>query len=94
MQVVPIQIQQTQSRTHGLPKIHKAFDLLPKFRPDTTVPRTTQSVGKFISELLQPLTQNEYTLKDTFHPANRIKAISPALFAEGYEFVPFDVESL
>ena len=47
----------------------------------------------FISELLQPLTQNEYTLKDTFDPANRIKAISPALFAEGYEFVSMFLSS-
>ena len=83
------------ARAHGLPKIHKAFDRLPKFRPiiDTTV-ITHYSVGKFLSELLQPLTQNEYTLKDTFDAANRIKAISPTLFTEGYEFVSFDVESL
>ena len=76
-------------------KIHKAFDRLPKFRPIIDTTGTTHfSVGKFISELLQPLTQNEYTLKDTFDAANRIKAISPALFAEGYTFVSFDVESL
>ena len=83
------------ARAHGLPKIHKAFDRLPKFRPIIDTTGTTHySVGKFISELLQPLTQNEYTLKDTFDAANRIKAISPALFAEGYTFVSFDVESL
>ena len=34
-------------------------------------------------------------LKDTFDAANKlIKAIPPALFAEGYEFISFDVESL
>ena len=83
------------ARAHGLPKIHKAFDLLPKFRPIIDTTGTTHySVGKFISELLQPLTNNEYTLKDTFDAANRIKAIPPALFTEGYEFVSFDVESL
>ena len=64
------------ARAHGLPKIHKAFDLLPKFRPIIDTTGTTHySVGKFISELLQPLTNNEYTLKDTFDAANRIKAI-------------------
>ena len=83
------------ARAHGLPKIHKAFDLLPKFRPIIDTTGTTHySVGKFISELLQPLTNNEYTLKDTFDAANRIKTIPPALFTEGYEFVSFDVESL
>ena len=80
---------------HGLPKIHKAFHQLPKFRPIIDTTGTTHySVGKFISELLQPLTLNEFTLKDTFDAANRIQAISPALFTEGYEFVCFDVESL
>ena len=83
------------ARAHGLPKIHKAFHQLPKFRPIIDTTGTTHySVGKFISELLQPLTLNEFTLKDTFDAANRIQAISPALFAEGYEFVSFDVESL
>ena len=46
------------------------------------------------SIFLYPLTLNEFTLKDTFDAANRIQAIPPALFAEGYEFVSFDVESL
>ena len=83
------------ARAHGLPKIHKAFHQLPKFRPIIDTTGTTHySVGKFISELLQPLTLNEFTLKDTFDTANRIQAISPTLFAEGYEFVSFDVESL
>ena len=50
---------------------------------------THYSVGKFISELLQPLTLNEYTLHDTFNAANRIKAISLALFTEGYELKGF-----
>ena len=83
------------ARAHGFPKIHKAFHQLPKFRPIIDTTGTTHySVGKFISELLQPLTLNEFTLKDTFDAANRIQAISPTLFAEGYEFVSFDVESL
>ncbi len=71
------------------------YDLLPKFRPIIYTTGTTHyPVGKFISELLQPLTHNEYILKNTFDTANRIKAIPPALFAKGYEFVPFDVESV
>ena len=39
------------ARAHGLPKIHKAFDRLPKFRPiiDTTGTRTTPSVNSSVS---------------------------------------------
>ena len=51
-------------------------------------------MGKYISELLQPLTQNEFTLKDTFDAASRIKLIPSELFDQGYKFVSFDVESL
>ena len=83
------------ARAHGLPKIHKAYDRLPKFRPITDTTGTTHySVGKYISELLQPLTQNEFTLKDTFDAASRIELIPSELFDQGYKFVSFDVESL
>ena len=43
---------------------------------------------------MQPLTQNEFTLKDTFDAANRIKSIPPDLFIQGDKFVSLDVESL
>ena len=83
------------ARAHGLPKIHKAYDRLPKFRPIIDTTGTTHySVGKYISELLQPLTQNEFTLKDSFDAASRIKLIPSELFDQGYKFVSFDVESL
>ena len=83
------------ARAHGLPKIHKPFDRLPKFRPIIDTTGTTHySVGKYISELLQPLTQNEFNIKDTFNAANRIKSIPPDLFTQGYKFVSLDVESL
>ena len=44
--------------------------------------------------MLQPLTINNYTLKDYFDAANKIKYISSEIFEEGYQFVSFDVESL
>ena len=83
------------ARAHGPPKIHKSFDRLPKFRPiiDTTG-ITHYSVGKYISELLQPFTQSEFTLKNTFDATDRIKSIPPDLFIQGYKFVSLDVESL
>ena len=59
-----------------------------------TMGTTHYLVGKYISELLQPLTQNEFTLKDTFVPANRMKSIPPDLFNQGYKFVSFNVESV
>ena len=38
---------------HGLPKIHKPFDILPKFRPIIDTTGTTHySVGKYISGTL------------------------------------------
>ena len=62
------------ARAHGLPKIHKKYDDLPKFRPIIDTTGTVYStVVKFLSGLLQPLTINEYTLKDTFDAVHRIK---------------------
>ena len=44
--------------------------------------------------LLNPLCLNEYHLKDSFHAAEKIKAIPPQYFDDGYQFVSFDVKSL
>ena len=51
-------------------------------------------LGKFITKLLNPLTQNEYHLKDSFDAAERIKNIPGHLYDEGYQLVSFDVKSL
>ena len=61
-------------RAHGLPKIHKKYDKLPQFRPiiDTTgTPHYNR--GKFISKLLNPFTQNEYSLSDSFQAVSDIQ---------------------
>ena len=83
------------ARAHGLPKIHKKFDMLPKFRPiiDTTATAYAH-VGRFLSTLLQPLTINEFSLKDSFDGAERISSIPKDLLKEGYKFISFDVISL
>ena len=54
------------SRAHGLPKIHNLFENIPSFRPilDTTSTRY-YSIGKYLSEILNPLTHNDYSLKDS-----------------------------
>ena len=82
-------------RAHGSAKVHKQFDRIPPLRPIVdTIGSTHYGVGKFISKLLHPLTLNEYHLKDSFAAAEKIKAIPPHLFEEGYQFVSFDVKSL
>ena len=82
-------------RAHGLPKIHKTFENLPSFRPIIDTTNTPHyGIGKFLSNMLQPLTINEYTVKDSFEAVNRIHAIPPELFEQGYRYVSFDVTSL
>ena len=82
-------------QAHGFPKIHKNYDHLPPFR---TIIDTTNTVhhdiDKYLSNLLHPLTEHEFTLKDSFEAANKIQAIPSELFDEGYRFVNFDVTLL
>ena len=84
------------ARAHGLPKMHKHFDNNPSFWPivDTTGTRY-YSAGKYLSELLNPLTRNEYSLRDSFDATNRINRMLP-LVQENEEcrFVSLDVVSL
>ena len=82
-------------RAHGLPKTHKTFQSIPKFRPIIDTTNTPHyNVGKFLAGLLNPLTLSQYSLRDSFDAADAIKLISPELFSQGYKFVSFDVESL
>ena len=83
------------ARAHGLPKIHKPYDTLSKFCPIIdTVDSTHYNVGKFLTNLLNPLTLNDHTIKDSFDAASRIRNIPKNLFDQGYVFVSFDVTSL
>ena len=43
---------------------------------------------------MNPLTQNEYAVKDSFDAAQRIQQIPQNLFDEGYRYVSFDAVSL
>ena len=80
---------------HGLPKIHKSFNSLPPFLPiiDTTG-TAYQPVAKFLTNLLNPLTTNEFSIKDTFDTVSHINNLPRKLFDDGYRFVSFDVKSL
>ena len=84
------------ARAHGLPKVHKAFDDIPPFRPIIdTIGTIHSSVGKYLSEVLYPLTQNQFSLKDLFDAANRINSILPEVKnCNDLVFVSLDVVSL
>ena len=57
------------ARLYGLPKIHKPpVDGLPKYRPIISqIGSPTYQIAKFLLSFIQPFTENEYTVKDTFH---------------------------
>ena len=83
------------AKAYLLPKSHKQFQHLPKFQPIIDTTGTTHyGVGKYLANLLNPLTTNEYTFRDSFDAAEKIRAIPKTLFDEGYVYVSFDVESL
>ena len=65
---------------HGLPKAHKAYANLRSYRPifDTTC-TPYYNIGKFLSSLLQPLTHNDYNLKDSVDAVKRIRLIPPVI---------------
>ena len=82
-------------RAYGLPKFHKPFKHLPKFRPIIdTINTPYHGIGKFLTSLLNPLAQNEYVVKDSFEAAAKINLISFGDTSDEYTFASFDVESL
>ena len=82
-------------RAHAVPKIHKQYTTLPKFRPIVDTTNTTHyNVGKYLSNLFNPLTQNRFSLSDSFQAVSDTNSIPKNLFLEGYQFVSFDVVSL
>ena len=78
-----------------MPKTHKSFKDLLAFWPivdTTTTPH--YNVSKFLFSLLNPLTINDYNLRDSFHEISEIKTIPHSLFDQDYRFVSFDIASL
>ena len=72
-----------------------AIDNLPPFRPiiDTTG-AAYKPVAKYRTNLLNPLTTNEFTTKDTFDAVLHINNVPKKLFDDRFRFVSFDVKSL
>ena len=82
-------------RAHGLPKIYKDYQEIPTFCPIVDTTSTPQyGIAKLLSSLLNPLVKNNYFVKNSFQTANRIQAIPPELFNQGYKFISFDFTSL
>ena len=82
-------------RVYGLPKIHKPFQHIPKFRLIIdTINTPYHGITKFLTSLLNPLALNEYVAKDSFEAAAKINLISLDDMSDEYTFVSFDVESL
>ena len=63
-------------RTHDLPKVHKVFTNITKFRPviDSTI-RSYYKIGKYLPSVLQLLTINNYTLNNSIEEVNEITSI-------------------
>ena len=77
-------------RARGLSKTSKAYANLPSSRPIIDTPSTPYyNIGKFLSSLPQPLTHNDYNLKDSFDAVERIRSIPLELFGKDYQFFLF-----
>lgn len=62
------------ARAHGLSRTHKHYERLRKFRPIINTTNTPYyGISKFLSSLLNPLTENKYVVQCSFFPAKRIK---------------------
>ena len=73
---------------YGSAKVHKIVtDDLPSFRPILSAIGTpTYKLAKFLVSMLEPLTTNEYTIKD---PAEELQSLDSKLV-----MASFDIESL
>ena len=76
---------------YGLAKVHKTVtDGLPSFRPILSAIGTpTYKLAKFLVPILEPLTTNEYTIKDSFTFAEELQSFDLKLV-----MASFDIESL
>ena len=67
---------------YGLSKIHKATIAgIPKLRPILSAIKTpTYNLSKFLVDILEPYTTNQFTAKDSFSFANDVRSQDPNLF--------------
>ena len=82
-------------KAHGLPKTHYKYTDLTSFQPIIDTRNTSHyGVGKFLMCLLNPLTQNVHSVKDSFEAVDHICSIPTEFFDEGYRYFSFDVTLL
>ena len=76
---------------YGSAKVHKIVtDGLPSFRPILSAIGTpTCKLARFLVPMLEPLTTNEYTNKDSFSFADELQSLDSKLL-----MASFDIESL
>ena len=76
---------------YGSAKVHKfVTDGLPSFRPILSAINTpTYKLAKFLAPMLEPLTTNEYTIKDSFTFAEELQSFDFKL-----AMASFDIETL
>ena len=76
---------------YGLSKVHKPLvDGFPKLRPILSAINTpTYKLAKFLVNIMEPLTKDDYTVKDTFTFAEDVRTQNSAFFMSS-----FDVDSL
>ena len=76
---------------YGNPRIHKRIvDNLPKFGPILSAINTPgYNIATFLIPILEPLTHNEFTIKDSFSFAKEITTYDNSLYMDS-----LDVESL
>ena len=76
---------------YGSAKVHKIVtDGLPSFRPILSAIGTpTYKLATFLVPILEPLTTNEYTIKDSFTFAEELQSFDSKLV-----MASFDIESL
>ena len=75
---------------YGLVKIHKSIeDGIPSFRRILSAIGTPYKLAKFCDQLLNSLTNNEYTIKDCFSFAKDVLEFDSSLF-----MASFDIKSL
>ena len=72
---------------YGLAKIHKALeDEIPSFQPIlSAIGTSTYKLAKFCDQLLKPLTNSEYTVKDTFSFAKEVLEFDASLFIASFD---------
>ena len=74
---------------YGLAKVHKIItDVLPSFRSIlSAIDTPTYKLAKFLVPILEPLSTNEYTIKDSFTFAEKLQSFDSKLVMASFHFL-------